>query len=197
VPMGRAVDARTPPVPLRAGSNSPRIVRLVELTLWVEPQQGLTRIPRMIFSLPYIGRHIAAVGHDCRFAFSKEYERGVIVQTLGAVPVQRSRRAGSYLPLFSMRKVELAHHLAQLAEADVIFQGNVSVKVSAGVYFEYRSRKGHFWQVIVPVGSEPVSSPNDAAFGLRQHENGLDWLSATSSIPPFSKSRCEYGCLGM
>ncbi len=71
-----------------------------------------------------------------------------------------------------MKKVELRIVVLNVPKQDVISRDNVSVKVSAVVYFRIVDPEKAILQVTNPVGGDQSARTDHAAFGGRAARNG-------------------------
>ena len=102
----------------------------------------------------------------------KEYERGVMF-TLGRFTGVKGPGVRLVLPVIQqMKKVELRTVVLNVPKQDVISRDNVSVKVSAVVYFRIVDPEKAILQVDQPVGGDQSARTDDAAFGGRTARNG-------------------------
>src|ERR1700678_2357258 len=139
-------NARTS-TPLHAGQQA-RIVKGAQMRLWGAPQQD-KKDSSMIISLPVIVVILLLlVASSLRVL--KEYERGVMF-TLGRFTGVKGPGVRLVLPVIQqMKKLELRTVVLNVPKQDVISRDNVSVKVSAVVYFRIVDPAQAILQVATP-----------------------------------------------
>ena len=118
----------------------------------------------------------------------KEYERGVMF-TLGRFTGVKGPGVRLVLPALiqQMKKVELRIIVLNVPKQDVISRDNVSVKVSAVVYFRIVDGKRPFCRSLIR-GKQPVSSHRRRCVRCADSTKWMScWRSETNSTPPFSR----------
>ena len=102
----------------------------------------------------------------------KEYERGVMF-TLGRFTGVKGPGVRLVLPVIQqMKKVELRIVVLNVPKQDVISRDNVSVKVSAVVYFRIVDPEKAILAGDQSVGGDQSAGTDHAAFGVRTARNG-------------------------